>query len=47
VGGRGAPDERKKEARQPDRRGLLPFELEDQWIEFGAGKERQDDRPDA
>src|SRR5258708_34904241 len=44
---RRAADERKQEARESDRRRLLPLEPEHEGIELRAGKERQHDRADA
>jgi len=42
VGGGGAPQERKREAREPNGSRFLPLELEDRRIELCAGQERQD-----
>jgi hypothetical protein len=42
----GAYQERKEEVGKPDRTRLLPLEPENDRIELGAGKKRQDDRAD-
>ena len=44
---RRAAEKRKKEAREPDRRRLLPLEAEHHGIELRAGQEREHDRADA
>jgi hypothetical protein len=47
MSSRRACQERKKEAREPDRARLLPFEPENDGIKLGARKKRQDDRADS